>query len=163
MDGTAPLVELRRVSKHFGGVQALRDVTLAIRRGEVHAVLGQNGAGKSTLIKVLAGAVQPDAGEIWKDAKPLSIGSPADAMRAGVTVVHQELTLLPDLTVWENVGAGAMVRFPGGVVDRRRTRSRAAGALERLGLAVDPNARVGDLPLAHQQLVEIARALYLGG
>jgi rhamnose transport system ATP-binding protein len=164
MEASAPpLLEFRNVSKHFGGVQALRDVSLAIRKGEVHAVLGQNGAGKSTLIKVLAGAVHADAGDVRKNGQAIDVGSPAAAMREGVTVVHQELTLLPDLTVWENVAAIRTVRLPLGVVDRRRTRRKVTAALGLLGLRVDLGARVGDLSLAQQQLVEIARALYLGG
>jgi ABC-type sugar transport system ATPase subunit len=161
--GERVLLELRGVNKHFGGVQALRDVSVAIRSREVHAILGQNGAGKSTLIKVIGGVVQPDNGEVWRNGHRIEFRSPAAAMREGITVVHQELTLLPDLTVWENVAAGAVENTRWFTVDRRKTRSNVKGILKRIGVDIDLGQRVGALSLAHRQLVEIARAFHLGG
>jgi rhamnose transport system ATP-binding protein len=165
MSGTldTPLIELSEIAKSYGSVRALRGVSLQLRPGEVHALLGQNGAGKSTLIKVLAGAVRPDEGQISKRGLPLAFTSPSDAIHAGVAVVHQELTLLPHLTVWQNVTAGAPPRRLGPFVAKQRSRDAARATLDRLGVAVPLEMSVGNLPLAQQQLVEIARALHLGG
>jgi ABC-type sugar transport system ATPase subunit len=161
--GAAPAVELRGVSKRFGGVQALRDVSFSAARGEVHAIVGENGAGKSTLIKILAGVHRPDAGQVFRNGTLLDIANPADATRAGITVVHQELTLLPELTVAENVSAASLPVTRLGLVDRRAVDQRAAEALGVLGATPDLHQRVADLSLPQQQLIEIARGLAMGG
>jgi ABC-type sugar transport system ATPase subunit len=161
--GDTPAVELRGISKRFGGVQALRDVSFSAVRGEVHAIVGENGAGKSTLIKILAGAYRPDAGQVFRNGTRIELSSPADASRAGITVVHQELTLLPDLTVAENVSAASLPIARFGVIDRRTVDRRAAEALGVLGVTPDLHQPVGELSLPQQQLIEIARGLAMGG
>jgi ABC-type sugar transport system ATPase subunit len=151
-------LELRGLAKSFGAVRAVRGASLSIGAGEIHGLCGHNGAGKSTLIKMLAGVVAPDAGEILVDGEPRSFGGPRDAQRAGIATVDQELSLVPTLTVAENVvlgevGAG-LLRRP------RRARRRAAELLALVGLDdVDPDTPVDELSIGTRQLVEIARAL----
>jgi ABC-type sugar transport system ATPase subunit len=158
------LLEVRGISKRFGGIQALDGVEFRLRGGEVMALAGENGAGKSTLIKILAGAYPRDAGEIWIDGQPVEIHSPDDAQRLGISVIYQEFNLTPNQTVAENVFLHAQHRHPGlrgrlGMVDKR-ARSRATAALLRqVGSAVDPDQKVSELSVAHQQLTEIAKAL----
>jgi ribose transport system ATP-binding protein len=153
---------MRGVRKSFGATQALGGVDLVVEAGEVHALLGQNGAGKSTLMKVLSGAVQPDAGEMRIDGAPYAPADPLDARRAGVAMIYQELSLAPHLTVAENVLLG-MEPARLGVVDRRAMRERARRALEELHHpGIRPEAVVGGLPIAAQQIVEIARAVAVG-
>ena len=158
--GDAPILRLRGVGKAYGPVRALHDVDLDLRPGVVHCVAGENGAGKSTLIKILTGAVARDGGtyEI-AGARMRRAVTPAEARAAGVGVVYQELSLLPDLTVADNLCMGA---FPSraGLVDRRRRRSTAAAMLDRVGLGdLDVTRLVASLPTATRQLVEIARVL----
>lgn len=152
------LLEMSGVEKSFPGVRALRGVSFALAAGEVLAVVGENGAGKSTLIKVLAGAVEPDAGRVAVDGRELPPGKPADARRAGVAVIYQEFSLVPGLTAAENVFLG---REPGrlGWLHRREERRRAAELFRKLGVAVDADARCRDLTVAQQQAVEVAKAL----
>jgi rhamnose transport system ATP-binding protein len=156
-------LELVDIAKAYGGSQALKGVSLHLRRGEIHALLGTNGAGKSTLIKVLAGAVRPDRGVVRRDGAELALRSPARAHAQGLSVVHQELTLFPDLAVWRNIVAGKLPRRTAAVVDVSAGRRLASEALARLGASIPLNARTGDRPLAQRQLVEIARALHSGG
>jgi len=154
-----PLLLMEGISKRYGGVRALADARLECGRGRIHAVLGENGAGKSTLIKVLSGVVKPDAGTIELEGKPLVFATPAAATRAGIVSVFQELSLLPDLTVADNIG---IVDPPKkwGMIDQRAQRRRAEAALARVGAAdIHPLARVRDLPLSRRQMVEIAKAL----
>src|ERR1044071_9740935 len=147
------------ISKRYGGVRALDGASLACARGRIHAVLGENGAGKSTLIKVLAGVVQPDAGTIELAGKPITLPGPAAASRAGIVSVFQELSLLPDLTVADNIGIADPPRR-WGLIDHRAQRRRAEAALARVGAEdIHPLAPVRDLPLSRRQLVEIAKAL----
>ncbi len=153
-------LEVRGARKAYGSTVALDGVDLAVGAGEVHALVGENGAGKSTLLKILAGAETMDAGDIVLDGAPYRPRRPEDARRAGVAMVHQELSLCPHLTVAENVYLGAEpTRF--GFVRAGELSRRAAAVLAPLagGAPLDPAARVGDLPPAAQQLVEIARAL----
>jgi ribose transport system ATP-binding protein len=163
-----PRLEMRGVRKRFGATQALDGVDLAIQAGEVHALLGQNGAGKSTLMKVLSGAIRPDAGEMRLDGAPYAPVEPLDARRAGVAMIYQELSLAPHLTVAENILLGVEPARAGvgaalGVVDSRGMRQRALGALEELHHPqIRPEAVVGGLPIATQQIVEIARAVAVG-
>jgi ribose transport system ATP-binding protein len=156
-----PLLRLTGVAKRFGGVRALDGVAFDLRAGEVHALLGENGAGKSTLIKTLAGVHMPDAGHIEVDGAPVTIRGVADADRLGIRVIHQELSLAPNLSVAENIYLGAEpTRF--GLLSRGRMNDAAAKLIESLGLTELRGAErmpVRELSVAHAQLVEIARAL----
>lgn len=152
------ILQLRGITKTFPGVKALDDVALDVRRGEVHALLGENGAGKSTLMKVLAGTYTPDSGEILLDGQVVAPRTPLDAKRLGILLVHQELSLVPGLSVAENIFLGSLpTKGPG--VDWKKLRADAAAILERLESSVSPRDRLGSLSIANQQMVEIARAL----
>ena len=153
---------MRGIRKAFGATVALDGVDLSVNAGEICGLIGQNGAGKSTLMSILAGAQQPDAGEMSIDGAPFIPASPMDARRAGVAMIYQELSLAPHLSVMENVLMGAEpMRF--GLVDWPRMRATTLRALEQLGHHdISPDAPVGSLSVAAQQLVEIARALALG-
>ena len=153
------LVALTGIGKRFGHAIALEGIAIEIRAGERHALVGENGAGKSTLIKILSGQLPPDTGTLRLDGKPYRPLSPAQASACGVAVVHQELSIIPDLTVAENIYLGHMPTGRLGIVDNKRLASDARLALGRLGLDVDPGRRAGDLPIAAQQLVEIAKGL----
>jgi len=158
-----PLLEARNIRKHFPGVQALDGVSLAVRAGEVVAVIGENGAGKSTLMKILAGIHPPDSGELLWEGQPFQLTGVADALRRGIVLIHQELNLAENLSVAANLFLGRE-RLKGGWLgwlDRRTMGQDARALLDRVGLAVSPNVRVSELPLGQRQLVEIARALSL--
>ncbi len=145
--------------KRYPGVLALDGVSIAVRGGEVHAVAGENGAGKSTLMKILSGAVRPDAGTLTVDGRAVRFETPHDAHAAGIRMIHQELSLVPELSVAENIFLGAEPRRRG-VVDRERQQRDARAVLDRLGQTqLDPGARVADLPLASRQMTEIAKAV----
>src|SRR5262245_3211190 len=146
------------VEKSYPGVHALRGVSLTLAAGEVLAVVGENGAGKSTLIKVLSGAVAPDAGRVMVDGRALELGYPATARKAGIAVIYQEFSLVPALTAAENVYLG---REPGRSVwlNRRAERAGAAEWFRTLGVPIDSDAPVRSLSTAQQQVVEIAKAL----
>jgi ribose transport system ATP-binding protein len=153
-----PVLRLRGVSKSFPGVQALAGVGLDVNAGGVHALLGENGAGKSTLMKIIAGSLVPDEGMLVLDGEPLPTGSPAAARLRGVGAVYQELSLVPSMSVGENVLLGRWERHHG-MIDVRRTERDARPFLERIGLDVRPTTLVRDLGVAERQLVEIAKAL----
>ena len=154
------IVEARGISKNYGGVRALVDVTFTAYRGKVNVLVGENGAGKSTLMKILSGAEQPTGGEIFLDGEPVTFGSPRDAQARGIGIIHQELSLFPNLSIAENMFAGRELRRGRRFVDAREQRRRARAVLGRLGQDhLDPDAMVGDLPIGQQQLVEIGRAL----
>ncbi|MCW2766066.1 MAG: Monosaccharide-transporting ATPase [Nocardioides sp.] len=152
-------LQVERVSKSFPGVRALHDVTLAVRPGEVHALLGENGAGKSTLIKIVTGAERPDAGSVLVGGAPLHPYSPRAAQRLGVRVLHQERQIAPDLSVAQNVLLDNLPRGRLGLVSQRSIVSRAQAELDRLGLDLDARAPATSLSPAEQQLVELARAV----
>jgi ribose transport system ATP-binding protein len=154
-----PLLRLEGVSKRYGGVRALEKADLIVEAGRVHAILGENGAGKSTLIKVIAGVVEPDEGEIYLEGRAVRFARPADAHAAGVACIFQELSLIPDLSVADNIAlANPPQRY--GLIDRRRQREIAEEALARAGGEdIPPAAPVKDLPLSRRQMVEIAKAL----
>ncbi len=156
-----PLVEMIGISKSYGGVRACRDIDLTVLAGEVHALLGENGAGKSTLMKILSGDVTDYEGTISIDGEPVRFTSPADAQRAGVAMIHQELDLVPALSVAENIFLGREPRTRLRTVDRRRMNQVTGGLLERCGVALDPRRPVGELRTGEQQLVTIAKALSL--
>jgi ribose transport system ATP-binding protein len=154
-----PLLEIRGVSKRYGGVRALENADLTIEAGRIHAVLGENGAGKSTLIKIMAGVVAPDEGRMLLDGEPVAFDSPSDAQAAGICCIFQELSLIPDLSVADNIAiSDPPRRF--GLIDRRAQRRVAEDALARAGADnIHPSALVKDLPLSRRQMVEIAKAL----
>ena len=148
------------IDKRFGGVVALDGADFACEAGEIHALLGENGAGKSTMVKVLCGVHPPDAGTIAYNGQTVTFHVPSDAVAAGIVPVFQELSLVPDLTVAENLFIGSEPRTRVGLVDGKRMNREAGDLLTRLGFAgINPRAIVRDLPLADRQLVEIAKAL----
>jgi ABC-type uncharacterized transport system ATPase subunit len=157
----APALELRRITKRFGTLVANDSVDFELRRGEIHALLGENGAGKSTLMNVLYGLHQPDEGEILLDGEPVSIGSPRRAIALGIGMVHQHFMLVPVMTVAENLVLGAEPRT-GPLLDYKGAAARVRELSQRFGLGVDPGARVEDLGVGAQQRVEILRALFRG-
>jgi ribose transport system ATP-binding protein len=152
------LLEVCSVTKRFPGVQALTDVSLTLRTGQVLALIGENGAGKSTLMKILAGVQTPDSGQILMDGIPVQIATVRAAGRLGVSLIHQELNLCDNLDVGANIFLGREPRR-WGVIDRRSIERQSAEVLGRVGLDVSPRAIVGTLPIGKQQLVEIAKAL----
>lgn len=154
----AVVAEINGLTKHYTGVQALIDASLTIRRGEVRALLGRNGAGKSTMIRILAGVETADRGTIHINGEPLDNGGVRRSTTLGVETVHQELSLVPQLTVAENMFLGAWPRSRGRI-DYDAMRRETKVVLDELDLHIDPSSRVEDLPLAEQQLVEICRAV----
>jgi ribose transport system ATP-binding protein len=156
------LLALTGLAKAFGATRALDGASLELAAGEIHALLGENGSGKSTLAKIVAGIHRADAGEIRIAGAPAAIGDAADARRHGIAIVFQELSLIPDLSVADNLGLGREAkRFPWSRVRRRAERERCDGALRQLGLAIDPRRLVRHLDMAQKQMVEIAKALLL--
>lgn len=153
-----PLLEASGLSKTFGIIEVLKDISLTVRAGEVHAIIGENGAGKSTLMKILAGNHQPTRGEIRIDGAPVSFSGPVDAESHGIVLVHQEILLAPDLTVAQNIYLGRELR-KGLVVDDQAMRSGARQAIGDLGGYIDPDTIVSRLSIAQRQLVQIARVL----
>jgi simple sugar transport system ATP-binding protein len=156
-----PAVRLQGITKRFPGVVANRDVTLSVRRGSVHAVVGENGAGKSTLMKILYGMQRPDEGTVEVDGSPVSFSTPADAIRAGIGMVHQHFKLADNFTVLENVVLGAEPTS-GGRLDMAAARRRITEISDRYGLDVDPEPLVEHLGVGQRQRVEILKVLYRG-
>jgi ribose transport system ATP-binding protein len=152
------LLELRGIRKSFGEVPVLHDVDLDLRAGEVHALVGENGAGKSTLMRIAAGILSPDAGRMTFGSREFAPRSPADALRAGIAMVHQELSLARDLTVAENILAGREPRR-GWFLDRRKLFDRAAAMLAEFCPAIDPYAPAGSLGTGYLQVIEVLKAL----
>src|ERR1700746_3774840 len=147
------------IRKEFPGVVANDDVNLDIRRGEVHALLGENGAGKSTLMNILYGLYHPDAGEILLGGKPVTFGSARDAIQVGIGMVHQHFMLIPVMTVTENIVLAEEPR-KGVLMDYGKARETVRDISERYGLAVRPDDKIEDIGVAQQQRVEILKALY---
>lgn len=156
--GNGSVVEIRGVSKRFPGVQALEDVSLDIRPGEIHAVAGENGAGKSTLMKLLSQLERPSDGSIEVEGKPVRFRNPRYAQRLGIAMVHQEFALAPHLTIADNLALGRE-KTRGGLIVRASEKRRARELLERVRLDINPRRRVATLSVADQQRVEIAKAL----
>ncbi|MFC5007162.1 sugar ABC transporter ATP-binding protein [Dactylosporangium cerinum] len=153
------LLEVRGASKNFPGVRALDNVDLELRHGEVLALVGENGAGKSTLMKLLSGIDRPDGGEFFLDGVQYTPASPRHAQELGISIIHQELNLMPDLTVAQNIYIGREPRIGGLLLSERALNRRTTELLARLGLPLEPTDLIGDLTVARQQMVEIARAL----
>jgi len=154
-----PIVEARNVSKSFSGVQALQDVSLTLREGEICCLVGENGSGKSTLIKVIAGVVTPDNGDLVLGGNPYKQLRPIDSIRAGIQVIYQDFSLFPNLTVAENIALSHQVARDSRFVNWSEVYSIARDVAERMEFQVDVRRPVGDLPVADRQLTAIARAL----
>ncbi|STH69721.1 ybl121 [Escherichia coli] len=151
---------MKHITKRFPGVLALNDVQFTLRRGEVHALLGENGAGKSTLMKILSGVYQPDEGEIIFEDKPVSFSDPLSAQNVGITIIHQEFNLFPELTVEENIFIGReFCKKNRWRLDEKQQRQATIEILQKLNLAIKPDTLVADLTVAQQQMVEIAKAI----
>jgi inositol transport system ATP-binding protein len=152
------LVEARGITKRYPGVVALDGVDIRIRPGSVHALMGENGAGKSTLMKIISGIIRPDEGQIFVAGQPRDFHSPRDATDAGIAMIHQELNLVPHMTIAENIWIGREpVRF--GLVSHAELYRKTRVLLEQLGIDLDPERQLGTLTVANQQMVEIAKAV----
>lgn len=149
------LVELDNITKSFAGIHALSGVNFTLEAGEVHALVGENGAGKSTLMRILGGEMRPDQGAVSIGGEPVRLTGPIDAIRRGISIIHQEMALAPDLSVAENIFLGELPARIGWAELRRKART----LINRLGFDIPPGALVSDLSVAHQQVVEIAKAL----
>lgn len=150
------------ISKSFGGVQALANVSLMLRAGEVHAVVGENGAGKTTLMNILAGIIKPDKGIILFNEEKVDFNSPQDALKIGISTIHQELTMMPHLNVMENIFMGSFAKFgisSNGVIRRKKFQNATRQALDLLDLSIDPHKLVKSLSISEQQEIEIVKAV----
>ncbi|GAB3598377.1 ATP-binding cassette domain-containing protein [Kineococcus gypseus] len=160
---SAPVLQVRGIGKSFGRVEALKDVSCAVRAGEVTAVLGDNGAGKSTLIKVLSGVHPPDSGEYLVDGEPVRLSSPRDALARGIATVYQDLALAPLMPVWRNFFLGAEPATRGGWLRRRSAKQVVVDEMAAMGIDLrDPEQPVGTLSGGERQVVAIARAIHFG-
>jgi simple sugar transport system ATP-binding protein len=162
MADEAPVLELRGITKQFPGVLANDHIDFDLRRGEVHALLGENGAGKSTLMSILYGLYTADEGEIRMNGRPVTIGSPRDAIELGIGMVHQHFMLIPVMTVTENIVLAQEPKHAGVLLDKDAARQRVRELSKSFGLAVDPDARIEKITVGQQQRVEILKALYRG-
>ena len=155
-----PVLEALDISKQFYGIKALSNVAVQIYQGEILAIIGENGAGKSTLMKVLAGVHQPDSGQVLINGAGVNFYSPSDAMKHGISLIHQELNLADNLTIADNLFLGRELLWAGPLklLDRKAMLKLGAKFLARVGLDVDPSVLVGSLPPGQKQLVEIARS-----
>ena len=154
-------LQMLKIRKTFPGVVALDEVSLELRRGEVHILLGENGAGKSTLMKILSGAYQKDGGQIWLDGQEVEIRNPKHARTLGIGIIYQELNLVPHLSAAENIFLGREPKTLPGLIDRRAMSQTARQILTGLGVDLDPRRQVRELSIAEQQMVEIAKAISL--
>lgn len=152
------ILKVSNLSKRFGGVQALKDISLEVRYGEVHALVGENGAGKSTLMNILGGIIHRDTGEIIYKGKSVAFANPMESIKAGVAIIHQELAVLPSLNVIDNMFMGRM-ESKGGVISWKRMEALTRQYLQQVGLDIDPYTVIRDLPISQRQLIEIAKAV----
>lgn len=154
------LVEMRSICKSFSGINVLQDVSFSLKKGEIHALMGENGAGKSTLMKILSGVYQPDAGEIFIDGKKQTFSATEEAQKAGVAIIHQELNLIPQLTVAENMFLGREFTFGKSPwMNWKQQKEESRRLLHQLAVDIDPHTPVEELSVGQQQMVEIAKAL----
>ncbi len=160
--GATPRLEMKGVTKRFGGIAALRDVDFSILAGEIHGLVGENGAGKSTLMKIIAGVHSGFDGDMLVGGAPVHFRSAADALAAGIGMVHQELSVIPELSVAENVFLGSQPVMAGAIIDWRAMNRQAKAQIASLGLDIDPTTRMGALPVGLQQLIELSRVLFSG-
>lgn len=151
-------IEMNNVSKSFGGVQALKNVTFKVRPGEIMALVGENGAGKSTLMKILAGAYTKDKGEILVDGKVVEVNNPQKGRRLGINIIYQELTIVPDITVAENIFLSNLPAH-NGIIQWSKLNQKAEELIQSIGFNINPKTIAGNLSVAHQQIVEICKAL----
>ena len=151
-------LRMKGISKSFPGVQALQDVSFEVKKGEVHALLGENGAGKSTLLKILSGAYERDEGDIWINGSKIGKITPKSAQELGISIIYQEFSSLPFLSVAENIFLGQLPK-KGGLVDWKECYKKSRYFLEQVGLDIDPSVTVSELKVAQQQMVEIAKAI----
>ena len=154
-------LEMRNVVKVYGGIKALNNVDLVLKKGELLCLLGENGAGKSTLMKILSGVVQPTSGEIYFKGEKLEIKNPDQAHKAGFSTVYQEMVQLPDMSISENIFVGRYPKKKSGLIDFRRLRSMTLELMDRLDIHFDPDLRIRSLSIAQRQLVEIIKAVSL--
>lgn len=152
------VLSAKEIVKSFGGLDVLKHISINIKKGRVLALVGENGAGKSTLINILSGSLQADSGELYYEGKEIAWATPKKALQNGIAVVHQELTLFHNLPVYENVFAGNSATTRGMRLDRATMRAESGRLLEKLGVQLDLNTLVGELTMAQQQIVEIAKA-----
>jgi general nucleoside transport system ATP-binding protein len=157
---SVPTLEMRGITKRYPGVVANDHISLDVRRGEIHALLGENGAGKTTLMNILYGLARPNEGQILLDGQTVDIAGPSDAIARGISMVHQHFMLVPVLSVAENVVLGAETMARGPFLDRSEANKRIAKLAAQFGFALDPEAKVGSLSVGQQQRVEILKALY---
>lgn len=160
--GSEYAVEMKNITKRFGGLIAVDNVSLQIKSGEIHALCGENGAGKSTLMNILTGKFPPNEGEIYLKGEKKKIHNPKDARNEKITIVHQELELIPDLSIAENIFLGNQPKTPSGV-DWKKMYSEAEEILKKFSLNLNVKTKIKYLTVGQQQLVEIAKAIYLGG
>ena len=153
------ILEMENISKSFGATQALSGIGFSLEEGEIHALLGENGAGKSTLIKILGGIYQPDTGMIRIDGKEVKMAGVQEAQETGIGIIHQEIVLVPYLSVSENIFLGRELKTKLGTKDMKAMNRQAKEMTERLGLYVDVTMPVGKLSIAQQQMVEIIKAI----
>jgi ribose transport system ATP-binding protein len=152
------ILKVNNLSKHFGGIQALRGISMDIRYGEVHALVGENGAGKSTLMNALGGIIEPDEGEIFYKGQLVQFNNPIESLNAGIAIIHQELAMLPTLNVMDNLFMGRM-KSKGGLVSWKEMEKLTRDYLSQVGLELDPYAIIRDLSISQRQLIEIAKAV----
>jgi ribose transport system ATP-binding protein len=160
-NGHPDALTMLEITKSYPGVEALRKVSFSVKESEIHSLVGENGAGKSTLMRIAAGEVQPDEGQIHFKGKKVVIRQPSDSQRLGVGFIHQELNLIPELSIVENIFLGHLIVNDFGILDWGLMKKRAHELFDQLGVEISPSARVSSLGMAQRQLVEIAKALSL--
>ena len=158
-ENSSYLFEMLGVTKEFPGVKALDNVTLQVKKGTVHALCGENGAGKSTLMKVLAGIYRQDSGKILIEGREVEIANPRDAMDKGISMIHQELNLFPQMTVEANLYIGRENLYPGGVINKQQNLKEVNAILKEYDIDINPRQRMRELTIANQQMIEIVRAI----
>jgi len=162
MQAEAPVLQARGVTKRFGNLVAVNGVDFELKKGEIHALLGENGAGKSTLCNVIYGYYRPDAGQVWVKGKEVKITSPKEGMRAGIGMVHQDLMLIPNMSVIQNLSLTTDVKLTKPVLELESIKTKLLAMEETYGLEVDPDAQVEDISVGERQRVEILKCLFIG-